>query len=303
MTVSPSLFTNDSASGLAEGRAARLRGLLATVLLLTGLVNVPDGARAGTGDPASTAVSVGRSQPAEVQLTETPAVSDVSGSALAQVGKWEAEFFSHIYTGDSAASRIGRIEQLIFGAVQKGSDDVRVSHLRDALDQAESGDPSTLQRRPPLRPPSETAAPAAAPVSATSSGQPSGKNSNTSMPNANGGDQLPVRPVELSVTKKTFPTLLQPEQVIHNLSDAIRDNPKDAELMYQRAKAFIQVDKLDRALSDLSDAIEFNPNRSDFYLARAWVYHLLGNPVMADLDIKQAQFVDPKFPAKILWGQ
>jgi hypothetical protein len=114
---------------------------------------------------------------------------------------------------------------------------------------------------------------------------------------------LPKRPAELSVSKSTFATALQPQRIIQNLNDAIRDNPKDSELMFQRAKAYIQEDNLQRALSDLCDAIMDQPNRSDFYLARAWVYHLMGNEVLSNMDLGQARFVDPVFPEKIDWAK
>jgi tetratricopeptide (TPR) repeat protein len=240
------------------------------------------------------------------ELAETPAVSNVTSTAIQQIGEWESEFFDHHYSGDPAASRIGRIEQLVFGAVQKGTDDERVERLKNALNQAESTNPAiptgvaetnTVPHQSGTRPANANAGATTIAVSPVT-----GKVSSITAAEAN-PDQDPVRAPTLTVTKKAFATVLKPEKIIQNLSEAIRENPKDAELMFQRGKAYIQVDKLDRALSDISDAIMFQPNRSDFYLARAWVYHLEGNGVMSDLDIKQAQFVDPRFPGKIVWGK
>lgn len=119
--------------------------------------------------------------------------------------------------------------------------------------------------------------------------------------NASAGATLPIRLAVLKISKEHFETRMKPNQIIQNLNEAISLNPLDPDLMYQRAKAYIQLDKLDKALSDLCDAIMNQPNRSEFYLARAWIYHLQGNPFLADKDLSQARFVDPKFPEKIEW--
>ena len=103
----------------------------------------------------------------------------------------------------------------------------------------------------------------------------------------------------LHLSKSLFPVDGDPTQVMHELSQAIKVHPLDPELMYERAKAFMFLDKIDNALSDLSDAIMNNPNRSLYYLARAWCYKQSGNGVLAKDDIKQAKFVDPALPPRI----
>ncbi len=111
----------------------------------------------------------------------------------------------------------------------------------------------------------------------------------------------PPRPkqVVLHVSKDSFPSDGKPQQLIKELTLAIKVHPLDPDLQYQRAKALIQLDKYENALADLSDAIMNQPNKSDYYIARAWVYMKLGNSVLAADDIKQARFVDPGLPAKI----
>jgi hypothetical protein len=247
---------------------------------------------------------------------ETPAAAAPEPSVPAyvqRISKWENEFFSHKYTDESPDKRVGRLEQLIFGAVQTGSTEDRVEKLRSALHQPQSENPgvpsgvseytngtATAPVRKPVTPPAPAldGATAVVPVAGyVSTKTPDRLNPSWSV------DQNPVRGPELTVNKKTFTTVLDPQRIIQNLNGAIRDNPKDAELVFQRGKAYLQLDNLNRALADLSEAIAFQPNRSDFYLARAWVYHLMDNSVLSDLDLKQAQFVDPKFPTKIEWGK
>jgi hypothetical protein len=103
----------------------------------------------------------------------------------------------------------------------------------------------------------------------------------------------------LHCNKDLFPIDGEPVRVMHELSLAIKVHPLDPELMFERAKAEMVLDKIDNALSDLSDAIMNNPNRSLYYLARAWCYKRSGNSVLANDDLKQAKFVDPGLPAKI----
>jgi len=103
----------------------------------------------------------------------------------------------------------------------------------------------------------------------------------------------------LHCNKSLFPIDGEPVRVMHELSLAIKVHPLDPELLFERAKAEMLLDKIHNALSDLSDAIMNNPNRSLYYLARAWCYKRFGNSVLANDDLKQAKFVDPGLPAKI----
>jgi len=103
----------------------------------------------------------------------------------------------------------------------------------------------------------------------------------------------------LHCNKNLFPIDGEPARVMHELSLAIKVHPLDPDLMFERAKAEMLLDKIDNALSDLSDAIMNNPNRSLYYLARAWCYKRSGNSVLANDDLKQAKFVDPGLPSKI----
>lgn len=103
----------------------------------------------------------------------------------------------------------------------------------------------------------------------------------------------------LHCNSNLFPIDGEPSKVVHELTVAIKVHPLDPDLMFERAKAEMLLDRIDSALSDLSDAIMNNPNRSLYYLARAWCYKRSGNSVLANDDLKQAKFVDPGLPAKI----
>jgi hypothetical protein len=107
---------------------------------------------------------------------------------------------------------------------------------------------------------------------------------------------LPDRPgggLTLQVNKAYFVVAGKPEQMIKELDLAIRVHPNDPELMFERGKAYIQLEKFNNALNDLSDAILGQPNKSAYYVARAWCYKRMGNSFLAADDIKQAHFVDP----------
>ncbi|HEY9733714.1 MAG TPA: tetratricopeptide repeat protein [Drouetiella sp.] len=86
---------------------------------------------------------------------------------------------------------------------------------------------------------------------------------------------------------------------IGDISSAISLDPKNPQLLYKRARAYIQLKKYENAVSDLSDALMNNPNNASYYLCRALVYHLIGTDVLATEDIKQAQFCDPGLPKVI----
>ncbi len=106
-------------------------------------------------------------------------------------------------------------------------------------------------------------------------------------------------PIILQVTRQSFMTDGLPIRLLRELDLAIKLHPLDPDLLYERAKALIQLDRINRAVADLSDAIMNNPNDSQYYLARAWCYRQLGNSVLAADDLKQARFVNPNLPDQV----
>jgi tetratricopeptide (TPR) repeat protein len=277
----------------------------ATLLLIAVFVTQAPALRAEVGAGGSDA-----SAPHEGSEAKAPAVPPI-------ISQWEKKFFEHTFANEPVQQRLGRIEQMVFGSVIKADVAERIEKLKAALNQpADDGlglppsvaaQPSSPAPPPPASteassPPAETGSSSAVPSVVSESDKTPSAMSPADLAKLN-LDQNPVRVAVLHVSKANFSTVLKPQQVIQNLNEAIRDNPKDPELVYQRAKAYIQLDKLNSALSDMSDAIMDQPNRSDFYLARAWVYHLMGNSVLCDLDLSRARFVNPTFPEKIDWGK
>ncbi|HEY9760578.1 MAG TPA: hypothetical protein V6C97_35790 [Oculatellaceae cyanobacterium] len=117
--------------------------------------------------------------------------------------------------------------------------------------------------------------------------------STTVMPDRPGGG------LTLQVTKDYFSTSGKPAEIIKELDQAIRVHPNDPELMFERGKAYLQLEKFTNAVTDLSDAILGQPNKSAYYIARAWCYKKLGNSYLAADDVKQAHFVDPALPPQV----
>ena len=250
----------------------------------------------------------------------------------------ESHFFGHIYRVEPAEKRIVRLERFVFGTESGGPFTIRINHIASTLSVADPDGskreiklhpkdppPPAVAAQDPPRPtdtyakpadnsrPPEAANPpgtqipnivdapeehsnktiqdiAAAPVVRTTQAP-----SSTANQPMGRGPKLLV----LQVTKGTFTSAGNPGETVKELDQAIRVHPSDADLMFERAKAFIQMDKLSSALNDLSDAIMHDPNKSAYYLARAWCYKKLGNSYLAADDIKQARFVDPGLPLQI----
>jgi tetratricopeptide (TPR) repeat protein len=101
------------------------------------------------------------------------------------------------------------------------------------------------------------------------------------------------KPTSINLREIIFGKFDDPAKSAQNLSTAINVTPLDQSLIYKRAQAYIQLNKLDNALSDLINAIQNDPNNSNLYITRAWLYNQMGNPTMAQQDVKQAHFCNP----------
>lgn len=85
-----------------------------------------------------------------------------------------------------------------------------------------------------------------------------------------------------------------PRTLAKELYDAIKNNPSDPELYFQRAKALIQLEDWHSAIASLSEAIQMSPNRAQYYLGRAYVNFRMGKKAIAQQDLEQAKFYDNK---------
>jgi hypothetical protein len=283
--------------------------------------------------PAADAASMNE-VPADNNETKAnvPNLLEELGPALAKkLQDLEAHFFGHLYVTEQVERRIVRLERFIFGTESGGPFPTRIDHIAGSLNVS---DPDGSKREVKLKPKEETPAKQEAPVVESPAPQlndlakeaaeaPSAIPKLVDSPDEHlSTPQMEVTPVlgatprkiaeistavmpdrqhgpTLQITKDFFATVGKPSEIIKELDQAIRIHPSDPELMFERGKAYIQLDKFNMALNDLSDAIMNQPNKSAYYLARAWCYRKLGNSYLAADDVKQAHFVDPGLPPQV----
>ncbi|MEX0676029.1 MAG: tetratricopeptide repeat protein [Pirellulales bacterium] len=85
------------------------------------------------------------------------------------------------------------------------------------------------------------------------------------------------------------------DQAIGTCSEAIRQNPRDAEAYLYRGRAHHYRNAMGdpkRAVADFSEAIRLAPESSDAYYSRALVYRDLGETELAAVDDKAARAAD-----------
>ncbi len=248
--------------------------------------------------------------------------AELSEELERKVEDLESHFFGHIYRAEPAEKRLVRLERFVFGTEAGGPYAIRISHIASTLT-VENPDGTKREiklhqkdaQMPQVSQGQQQQIQAPQHQSPAKSQDSNENNGSSQIPNIVDAQEEQViktplessapfmpgsRPVTMSqVTKSTFATPGNPGESIKELDVAIRVHPSDADLMFERAKAWIQMDKLSSALNDLSDAIMHDPNKSAYYLARAWCYKKLGNTYLAADDVKSARFVDPSLPAKI----
>jgi len=261
------------------------------------------------------------------KVNHEPGAVDELGPELAKkLQDLETHFFGHVYANEAVNRRVVRLERFVFGTESGGPYSIRLNHVAGSLNltdpdgtkhevklraketpqpepnaqlpknpqpqenpETSSGVPNVVQGQDQYLRPQQLAVPNMDKPALSKSSELAPSQSQSEKPNV----------LVLQVSKETFSTLNKPGDMIKELDLAIRLHPLDPDLMFERAKAFIQIDKLSSALNDLSDAIQNNPNKSAYYLARAWCYKKLGNSYLAADDIKQARFVDPSLPPQI----
>ena len=62
------------------------------------------------------------------------------------------------------------------------------------------------------------------------------------------------------------------DQAIATFTQALKQNPKDANVLFYRGKAYTAKGHYDRALADLNEAVKLNPGFGQAYFGRAMVY-------------------------------
>ena len=231
----------------------------------------------------------------------------------------EQAFFFKLFAKDPVSDRLQRLEKQVFGVTMNGTTDHRLETLENSLAESDPGTGKPLAPRD--RPVKKVSAPAAPPeaASASQSGQtvappeaasatPAGQTVAPPMTPVLTKAAVPATPdppaqdtdnTVLHISKERFAIDEKPESYIRQVTEAMRTNPQEFTLAFERAKAEIQLSKWDRALSDLCDAISSIPSNAEFYLARAFVYTRMGNSVLAREDLRQARFHNTKLPKNI----
>jgi len=221
----------------------------------------------------------------------------------------QAFFFKH-FPSEPIAARLQRLEKQVFGVTMSGTTDHRLETLESSLAESDpgTGKPLAPRKRPALnqsvqRTPTPNTPPV---VSDTNSPPAQAQIPQQVTPVLTKSEQTPTPdpPVEdnvvLHISKERFAINgTKPDSYIHQVTSAMGMNPQEFSLAFERAKAEIQLDRWDRALSDLCDAINFIPSNAEYYLARAYVYTRMGNSVLARADLKQARFYNAKLPKNI----
>lgn len=92
------------------------------------------------------------------------------------------------------------------------------------------------------------------------------------------------------------------EIVVQRCSEAIRQDKRNPEYFYLRAKAFQKLGKVDAAYRDYAEAINLDPGVTKFFIGRASMFNQLGKPLLVDADVKKARSLDHDLPKKIQFG-
>jgi len=110
------------------------------------------------------------------------------------------------------------------------------------------------------------------------------------------------------VRAESTPRTEHPDMEIAKLTEAIRLNPRDANLYFSRGRAYYDKGEYDKAILDYTDAIRLDHKLSDAYYHRARVLAVgKGENDKAISDFSEAIRLDPKFAKAyyrrgVCWG-
>lgn len=102
---------------------------------------------------------------------------------------------------------------------------------------------------------------------------------------------------KLVLTTSYFQEEGSAKELLQSYNKTIRENPRDAMMFYKRACAYIQLKQWIYAHNDLAHAQRVDPNCAQIYLALAYVFHKMNDPVSAARSFEQAKFLNPTLPA------
>ena len=111
------------------------------------------------------------------------------------------------------------------------------------------------------------------------------------------------KPDELVLTRKYFSDVENPEEAYTAACSANAANFNNPDFYYRKALIQIQLEKYSNAAQTLKGVIVDNPQNYEYYLARGFCYHKMGQHGLAASDIRQALFTNPLLPKKIVFGK
>jgi len=85
------------------------------------------------------------------------------------------------------------------------------------------------------------------------------------------------------------------DQKIADFTQAIQNDPQNAQTYFQRAFVYMQTGEDDKATADLSQAIHINPQFDKAYFRRSFVYMTKGSYDLATADLNQTIQINPHF--------
>jgi hypothetical protein len=88
----------------------------------------------------------------------------------------------------------------------------------------------------------------------------------------------------------------QYDRAIEDYDQAIRLNPKEAQVFLTRGTAYALKDKYERAVEDYDQAIRLNPNYAEAFLVRGVLLRALGQRSRAAADFAKARQLSPNLP-------
>lgn len=75
---------------------------------------------------------------------------------------------------------------------------------------------------------------------------------------------------------------------------AMEKKPEEAEDFYNLGRSRVEQKEYESAMEVFNQAIDIDPNKPEYYVSRAWLYHLMGNDTYAFKDYEKALDIDPK---------
>ena len=91
-----------------------------------------------------------------------------------------------------------------------------------------------------------------------------------------------------------------PQRALYAQNEGLKLNPKDVQLLIDRAMTYGNAGMYFEALDDLNAAVDLMPNDPEIYAMRAAAYRQLENPDLAEDNITQALKLSPSLPSALL---